>query len=101
LNWSLLKAIGASVGLYSGKFTDTQKRYSIVEKKLLAIIQALRNFKYIIGAQRVNIFTDNQNIVMNMKPTSDRAFRMVLEMPEYNYTLQHIRDTDNVIAYTL
>ena len=59
----ILKQGSKIIGIYSKKFTDTEKRYTIVEKEMLSILRTLENFRYIILGCKITIFTDNKNNV--------------------------------------
>ena len=44
----------------SRKLSDTQKQYRVTEIELLAIIEALKEFKCMLWGQRIKIYTDHQ-----------------------------------------
>ncbi|KAF9761098.1 Retrovirus-related Pol polyprotein from transposon 17.6 [Nosema granulosis] len=86
------------IGLYSYKLTQTQQRYTVMEKELLAIIKALQHFKNIIFNSQILIKTDNANITFLKDSTNSRVQRWRLLLEEFDYTLEHIKGTTNTAA---
>ena len=51
------------LAFFSRKLSDTQKRYSVTEIKLLAIVEALKEFKGMLWGQRIVVYTDHKNLM--------------------------------------
>lgn len=89
----------------SRTLTDTEMRYSQLEKEFLAIVFALKRLsKYLIGLTFV-LDTDNKAIVQLFdKPIdklSNRLQRWRLAVQHFNVELKFIKGADNLIADSL
>ncbi|KAG0420449.1 Transposon Tf2-11 polyprotein [Dictyocoela roeselum] len=98
------KAIGAilkqgkfTIGNYSHKLSKSEINYSVMEKEALAIIKAVQYFRSIILTSRVEIFTDNANLLHN-KDLTTRVQRWKILLEELNFELKGIEGAKNVIA---
>ena len=57
------------------KFTDTQKRYSTLERELLSIVTTLVRFKHLLGSE-TTVYSDHQSISLLQKATVEPAMRV-------------------------
>lgn len=76
---------------FSKRTTEAESRYHSFELETLAIIYALRRFRtYLLGI-KFKIITDCQalSLTLNKKETNPRIARWVLELQNYDYTLEH------------
>lgn len=66
-------------------------RYATVEKELLAIIYAFRNFRPYIYCRKALVITDCQALVwiMNLKNPASRLMRWKMELSEYEFEVIH------------
>lgn len=83
--------------------TETEKRYSHIEKEALAIIWACQKFHLYIYATRFTLVTDNralQLIISNSKskPTL-RIERWALKLAMYNFNIIHRPGSGNIADY--
>ena len=83
--------------------TQTQRRYSVAEQELLAIVFALDKFRNYIFGYEVFLCTDYKALSFLGKRalTSNRIARWVMQIQEYNLHIQHIRRADNFLADTI
>jgi len=83
--------------------TQTERRYSVAEQELLAIVFALDKFRNYIFGYEVYLCTDNKTLSFLGKCalTSNRLARWVMQIQEYNLHIQHIRGADNFLADTI
>ena len=98
------KAIGAVllqgnklIGFYSYKLKGSEINYNTIEKETFALVKSLLYFKNIIYNSKVTIKTDNMNLLAQ-KPATNRINRLKLILEELDVELQHILDTENVLA---
>ncbi|KAG0438898.1 Retrovirus-related Pol polyprotein from transposon [Dictyocoela muelleri] len=91
---AVLSQRGRVNGFYSRKLKGSELNYTIVEKEVLSILEALRHFKSIIFGSKINIYTDNKNLTFK-GDISKRTNRWLLMLEEYNYTLNHISSKNN------
>ena len=47
---------------FSRKLTDMQRKYSVTEIELLAIVETLKEFKGMLWGQDIKVFTDHKNL---------------------------------------
>jgi len=90
---------------FSKKFSDTQRRYSTVEKEALALMLALRHFDVYLSANPfpVRVYTDHNPLVFlsRMQNLNQRLMRWSLVIQEYNLEIVHKRGSEMVLADAL
>ncbi len=65
LNWPL--------AIFSRKLSETQRKYNVTEKELLALLETLKEFKGMLWGQKLIVFTDHQNLMRDaLGLTSDQ-----------------------------
>lgn len=91
------------IAYYSKKLTDTQCRYTIREKEMLAIIEGLNAFKHYLYGRHFIIRCDNKCVteLKSLDNPGDRITRWFAKLETFNYTFEHIKSEDNIIADTL
>jgi hypothetical protein len=88
------------VSTASRVLTQTERRYSVAEQELLAIVFALDRFRnYIFGCE-VCLGTDNKALSFLGKCalTSNRIARWVMQIQEYNLHIKHIKEANNFLV---
>ena len=70
-----LTQCGLTAGLFSKKLTDTQKRYPVIHKELLAADAGLKYFKNIVKGAEILIHTDHENLTHGTIHSNDRVNR--------------------------
>ncbi len=59
-----------------GSSSVAQRKYSVTEIKLLAIVETLKEFKGMLWGQPVKVYTDHKNLIRDaLDLTSDRVYR--------------------------
>jgi hypothetical protein len=79
---SVITQSNRPLAFFSRKLSDTQRRYSVTEIELLAIVETLKEFKGMLWGQKLVVYTDHQNLMRDaLGPTSDRVYRwrLILE----------------------
>ena len=61
---AIISQNGKPIAFYSRKLTGAQIRYKSTEKELLRIVEALRQFRTILLAQILIIYTDHKNLTV-------------------------------------
>jgi hypothetical protein len=60
---------------FSRKLCETQRKYHVTEKELLAIVETLKEFKGMLWGQKLIVFTDHQNLMHDaLGLTSDQVY---------------------------
>jgi hypothetical protein len=93
------------VAFLSKIFTDTERQYEIYDRKLLGIIQALKEWRhYIQGSGHTTlIHTDHQNLTyfQKVQKLSDRQARWSLFLSEFDIKLQHLPGNKMILSDAL
>ncbi|KAJ9552740.1 hypothetical protein OSB04_016785 [Centaurea solstitialis] len=99
------KKIGENICRYcSGTFTDTQTRYHINEKELLAVVKSCQKFYYFLLPKNFLLRTDNTQVKafiknnLPFKPEYKRLIRWQILLSEYNFDIEIIKSDKNVLA---
>ena len=87
------------LAFFSRKLTDTQRKYSVTEIELLAIVETLKEFKGMLWGQDIKVFTDHKNLTRDaLGLTSDRVYRWRLILEEYGPEIVYIKGIHNTVA---
>ena len=93
------------VAYHSSKLNAHQKRYSTIEKELLAIVSAIQKFQcYLQPTQEpLQIYTDHNPLAFlnRSKFTNQRLLRWSLFLQPYHLNVNHIKRRENIIADAL
>ncbi len=81
---------------------NTQRKYSITEFELLAIVETLEYFKGTLWNQQIKVFTDHANLMRDaLGLTSDQVYRYRLLLEEYGPKIVYIKGIHNTVADTV
>ena len=103
INYELGAAIshnGKTIAFYSRKLTGPQIRYTVTEKKLLSIVQTLKDFCTILLGQELKIYTSHKNLICKNFITY-RVFQWRLILEEYSPDIEYIPGNKKIVAYAL
>jgi hypothetical protein len=93
---------GKPLGYYSKKLTEMQQHYPVTEQELLAIIETLKYFRYMLLGHQIIIKTDHKNLTHPLSThTSSRVLRQWLLLEEYGADLEYVQGSSNVVADAL
>ncbi len=84
---------------FSRKLSGAQSKYTVTKIELLAIVETLKEFNGMLWGQRINVYTDHENLTQDsLGLTSDRVtcWRILLE--EYAPKIIYIKGIRNTIA---
>ncbi|KAL1129484.1 hypothetical protein AAG570_012429 [Ranatra chinensis] len=88
------------IAFASKKPTPTETRYSTIERELLGIVWAVKNFRpYLLGRQ-FTIKTDHKPLVWieRLEETLARVSRWKESLAAYDFEIVHIKGSENVVA---
>jgi len=87
------------IAFFSRKLTAAQRKYSVTEIELLAIVETLKEFKGMLWGQPVKVYTDHKNLMRDaLGLTSDRVYRWRLLLEEYGPEIVYIKGIHNTVA---
>ena len=76
---------------------ETERNYEIHDKKMLAIIRGLENWRYLLEGTyfKFKIWTDHNNLeyFMKMQKLNHRQARWALYLLRFDFTLKHVPET--------
>ena len=93
------------VAFASKSLTPTEQRYACIERELLAIVFATKRFHSYLYGKFFEVRTDHRPLVMildkSMAATPTRLQRMVIQLQDYNFSVEYVPGSQNVIADSL
>ena len=60
---SVLTQNNRPLAFFSRKLTECQRKYSVTEIELLAIVETLKEFKGMLWGQNIVVYTDHKNLI--------------------------------------
>ena len=99
---SVISQNNKPIAFFSRKLSNPQHNYTRTEKKLLVIVECLKQFRGIISGYEINVFSDHKNMVyVATLSESQRVMRWRLILEEFGPNIQHISGVENIVAYML
>lgn len=94
------------IAFFSKNLSDTQKKYSVYDRELLAIYTAVKHFRRYIEGQVVKIFTDHRPLTYALtKPPSSndtpRRERQLQFISQFCIDIYYVKGEDNTVADAL
>lgn len=88
---------------FSKTLSDTQKRYSTIQKELLAIVEAIKAFRVYLYGRFFILITDHRPLcyLFNMRDCSSRLFRQKMDLLDYNFKIIYRPGAQNKVADSL
>ena len=89
---------------HSQKFNCHELNYSIIEKELLGLILALKQFDFYVNGSKypIEVITDHNPLTfLSRVKQNQRLIRWSLFLQAYDLNISHIKGKDNVVADTL
>lgn len=87
----------------SRTLSDTEQRYSTIEKELLAIVYACNHFKPYLYGKKFLIHTDHKPLIwlFTMKNTNARLMKWIFQLSDFEFEIKHIEGKTNYVADAL
>jgi cleavage and polyadenylation specificity factor subunit 1 len=93
------------LGFFSAQLSKAEINYSAFDRELLAVVAAIRHFRYILEGRSFVIFTDHKPLVGTLHrrsdPISARQQRHLSFIAEFAPSIRHITGESNIVADTL
>lgn len=79
------------VAYYSRTFTKTETRYCVTRRELLAVVSAIRHFRYYLGGLHFTVRTDHSALqwLTSFKEPEGQLARWIEELQTYDFTVVH------------
>ncbi|XP_029595362.1 uncharacterized protein LOC115178352 [Salmo trutta] len=79
------------VAYYSRTFDKAEKRYCVTRRELLAVVAAVRHFKYYLGGQPFVVRTDHSALqwLLSFKEPEGQIARWLEELQPYDFQVEH------------
>ena len=84
----------------SHKLSDTQTRWSTIEKEAYAVFYAIQKLHYILYGAQFTIKTDHQPLIYLLRSPSNnkKVQNWMMQLSSYACTIEHIKGTENTMA---
>jgi hypothetical protein len=93
------------LGFFSAQLSKAEANYSAFDRELLAVVAAIRHFRYMLEGRSFVVFTDHKPLVgalhRRSDPISARQQRHLSFIAEFAPSIRHITGASNVVADTL
>lgn len=91
------------VAYASRTLTDTEKKYSAIERELLAIVWATKHFRPYLYGNKFTVYTDHRPLIWlsNLKELNSKLTRWRLRLQEYDFHIIHKSGKQNANADAL
>lgn len=91
------------IGFCSKSLTVAEQKWTVTEQELWAIIYSLTKFETYLRGARLVIRTDHKSLIFlqSCKLLSARMIRWVHYISRFDYTIEHVKGRDNIVADVL
>lgn len=91
------------LGFHSKTLKGPELKWTVTEQEFYAVISCMKKFETYLRGSSVVIKTDHKALafVQNWKLYNSRITRWILYLEQFDYTVEHIRGKENVVADTL
>lgn len=91
------------IAYFSRILKGAEERYSTIEKEMLAMVEAAKQFRYCLFGRKFTFFTDHQPLVWvhNLKDPTSRLKRLYFKLCEFEYSVEYRPGRTNVVADAL
>ena len=94
---------GKPVAFESKKLTPTQRRYSVQEKELFAVIHALKTWRHYLYGNRFVVTTDHQSLkyFCDQQDLTGRKARWAELVQDFDFSIRYRKGSMNIVADAL
>jgi cleavage and polyadenylation specificity factor subunit 1 len=93
------------LAFFSKKLNPAQQKYSAYDRELLAVYEAVKHFRHMLGARHFTIFTDHKPIIYAFQQKiyycSQSQFNHLDFIAQFTTDIRHISGQNNVVADAL
>lgn len=91
------------IAFASKSFTRAESNKATIEQELIAICWSIKHFKHYLYGTEFLVQSDHKPLVYlyKLKETNAKLTRLRLELAEFNFSIEHIKGKENVVADAL
>ncbi len=93
------------LSFYRKKLDETQKKYSVFDRELLAVYLAVRHFRFLLEGRSFHIETDHKPLTFALHRTSEpwsaRQWRKLSYLAEFTSDIRNVPGSQNLVADSL
>lgn len=84
----------------SRKLSETERRYSAIEREFLGVVWAVQHFRPYVFGRHFLLNTDHMPLlwVGKLKETSARVTKWKEQLSAYDFSIRHVKGSENVVA---
>ena len=88
------------VAFHSEAFTGAQLNYSILDKELYALVDAIKRFEYYLSGTTFELFTDSKALLYlrKAKEANPKLLRYSLILQGFDFSITHVSSSENKVA---
>jgi hypothetical protein len=87
------------IEFFSWKLSTRQRKYSVTQIELLAIVKTLKEFKGMLWGQSIKVYTDHANLIRDaLGLTSYHVYQWRSLLEEYGPKIVYIKGIHNTVA---
>jgi len=90
------------VAYFSAKMSDAERNYHVREQEFLAVLRACQEWRHYLHGERPFVLRTDHDSIKYVKTQSElkggRMARWMEYMAEFDYTIEHVPGTSNVVA---
>lgn len=90
------------LAFFSRKLSNSERRYSVFDRELLAVYLATRHFRFLLEGRSFTIYVDHKPLTFAMgkvtEPWSARQQRHLAAISEFTTDIQHVAGKANPVA---
>ena len=86
------------IAYFSRKLNEAQQKYEVQERELLAVKEAVTEWRSYLEGQKFTIKTNNRNlltITTNSVQRNDKVIRWLQFLANFNYVVEHVKGSEN------
>lgn len=100
---SVLSQKGHPIAYYSRTLKPAERKYSTIERELLAIVDSCKHFKAYLWGRHFHIETDHRPLqwLFTLKDPSSRLYRWKIKLKEFDFDIKYVKGKTNYVADAL
>lgn len=97
---SVLSQKGHPVGYFSRTLNPAERKYSTIERELLAIVDSCKHFRPYLWGRQFTIECDHRPLqwLFALKDPSSRLYRWRVKLEEFDFDIKYIKGKTNFVA---